>query len=500
MSSTVDACIELLRQLAADRTRLYEIDEDRRRALLIAAGELSRPDREVMIASARRRRRNDRSERKRRDVSVLARTEMRTSQRSSIYVAPSLSLPSGDSDLVAELEEPRGCYICKADYRRVHFFYHAMCPDCARLNYHKRHQSADLRGRIALVTGARVKIGYQIALTLLRAGARVLVTTRFPNDAAERYAREPDHAAWRDRVEVHGLDLRHAPSVELFAAHLDRRLDRLDFLINNAAQTVRRPPAFYAHLMAREQHGTAALSPAARDLVAAHTALCDELRAGETPGGADDGIVAWRGGAAALGLLAAPALSQLPLTAEDHEHAGFPLGQLDPDLQQVDRRPMNSWRLALADVSTPELLEVHLVNAIAPCILNSRLKPLLCRQRTDDKHIVNVSAMEAQFSRNKKTDKHPHTNMAKAALNMMTRTSAADYLTSGIFMNSVDTGWVTDEDPLHHVDRKQRVHDFHPPLDVVDGAARVLDPIFTGFATGRHPWGLFLKDYRPVPW
>ena len=147
-----------------------------------------------------------------------------------------------------------------------------------------------------------------------------------------------------------------------------------------------------------------------------------------------------------------------------------------------------------------ELLEVHLVNAIAPFMLTSRLRPLMERQRTDDKHVVNVSAMEAQFSRKKKTDRHPHTNMAKAALNMMTRTSAVDFARAGIFMNSVDTGWVTDEDPLHHVDRKQAVHDFHPPLDAMDGAARVLDPIYTGLATGQHPWGLFLKDYRSVSW
>jgi NAD(P)-dependent dehydrogenase (short-subunit alcohol dehydrogenase family) len=113
---------------------------------------------------------------------------------------------------------------------------------------------------------------------------------------------------------------------------------------------------------------------------------------------------------------------------------------------------------------------------------------------------VNVSAMEAQFSRNKKTDKHPHTNMAKAALNMLTRTSAADYADVGIWMNSVDTGWVTDEDPIHHVERKQRDHDFFPPLDVVDGAMRVCDPIFNGLKTGVHEWGKFFKDYKPTGW
>jgi NAD(P)-dependent dehydrogenase (short-subunit alcohol dehydrogenase family) len=140
------------------------------------------------------------------------------------------------------------------------------------------------------------------------------------------------------------------------------------------------------------------------------------------------------------------------------------------------------------------------VNAIAPFVLNARLKALMLRERTFDKHIVNVSAMEGQFYRRFKTDKHPHTNMAKAALNMMTRTSAPDYARDGIFMNSVDTGWVTDEDPLHIAERKTREIGFHPPLDIVDGAARIVDPIFDGFNTGRHPWGQFLKDYRPCAW
>ena len=493
-AAQVDACITLLRELAADRDRLHQLDPARRRALVVAAGELSRPERDSLVAAARARRKRERRERKHRDIALLAATGMRAAQRASLPPELPAGAP-GDGDLGPELAEARACYVCKAPYRRLHVFYHAMCPDCARLNYTKRRQTADLRGRVALVTGARVKIGYQTALSLLRAGAHVVATTRFPRDAAARYAREPDQAAWAGRLDIHGLDLRHTPSVEVFAAHLERRLPRLDFLVNNAAQTVRRPPAFYAHLLAGEERAAA---PAARAMLAAHEALCDQLRGGG--GGGADGIVAWRGGDPGLGLLAAPALSQVPLTPDDQEALAFQPGELDLDLQQVDRRRVNSWRLALAEVPVAELLEVHLVNAIAPCVLNSRLRALMERERTDDKHIVNVSAMEAQFSRKKKTDKHPHTNMAKAALNMMTRTSAVDYARSGIFMNSVDTGWVTDEDPLHHVDRKQAVHDFHPPLDAVDGAARVLDPIYTGLATGRHPWGLFLKDYRSVDW
>jgi NAD(P)-dependent dehydrogenase (short-subunit alcohol dehydrogenase family) len=161
---------------------------------------------------------------------------------------------------------------------------------------------------------------------------------------------------------------------------------------------------------------------------------------------------------------------------------------------------MNSWRMTLADVPTAELLEVQLVNSIAPFILCSKLKPLMMRDRTNEKHVVNVSAMEGKFARHTKTDKHPHTNMAKAALNMMTLTSARDYVKHGIFMNAVDTGWVTDEDPAEISARKKEEHDFQPPLDIVDGAARVMDPIFSGLLTGNHSWGNFLKDYVPTEW
>jgi NAD(P)-dependent dehydrogenase (short-subunit alcohol dehydrogenase family) len=409
---------------------------------------------------------------------------------------------SAEAEAEAEAEAweaPEGlrvCYVCKAPRERIHHFYDQLCEGCGDFNFAKRSQTADLRGRVAYISGARVKIGYQAALMLLRAGARVIVSTRFPRDAAVRYAREPDFESFRARLQIYGLDLRHTPSVEAFARHLLRSCERLDFVIHNACQTVRRPVGFYQHLIDGEQASSAQLPAAAEALLGDY----ERMR-----GGRHGSSLAPRNGAgsAALpGLHAAPELSQLALIAEDLETGPqiFPAGQLDVDLQQVDLRSVNSWRLALDQVSTVELLEVQLVNAIAPFVLNGRLKPLLLQTPGAEKHIVNVSAMEGQFYRRFKTDKHPHTNMAKAALNMLTRTSAADYLRDGIHMNSVDTGWVTDEDPLHLAQKKTEENGFSPPLDIVDGAARICDPIFDGLNTGKHRWGQFLKDYRPTAW
>ena len=501
--------IDLLEAIAHDRTLLTAIPEEERVALLIAAGRVSRPTRHEQIRCTKAFRRISRKKDQEHDRDARAATEIRATRLADVFVAPPrlVGVGAAATSEERELATPRACYVCKAEFRRLHFFYDSMCPPCAELNYEKRFQTASLDGRVALITGARIKIGFQAALMMLRAGARVIVTTRFPRDAAARFTREADFAEWSGRLQIFGLDLRHSPSVEIFARYIEKTTDRLDILVNNAAQTVRRPIGFYAHLLDLEARPFDDLPREMKPLLKSHEACKSALAA---PHGDlhearpldASALVAWHGGGPGIGIRDPARLSQIPCTYDDTTSARdvFPPGEMDADLQQVDLRTMNSWRMTLGDVPAPEMLEVQLVNSVAPFILASKLKPLMLRHVTFEKHIVNVSAMEGQFARYTKTDKHPHTNMAKAALNMLTLTSAPDYAASGIFMNAVDTGWVTDEDPIVHATRKQRDHDFQPPLDVVDGAARVCDPFFSGLLTGVHVHGKFLKDYAPAPW
>jgi NAD(P)-dependent dehydrogenase (short-subunit alcohol dehydrogenase family) len=495
----LSACVRVLRAIEADRSHLTRFTQDQRRELLTLAGLVAKPERHDLVKMAKAFRRAEREAAKEHDRKALEQAGLRVQRRKEVFTPLWLEPPKPeDLDERPRLRQERDCYICKQPFAKVHRYYDSMCEPCGDFNYAKREQSADLSGHYALVTGARVKIGYQASLKLLRAGAHVIVTTRFPIDAADRYSKEPDFSEHRGRLQIHGLDLRHTPSVELFTRFLAERLPRLDYILNNACQTVRRPAGFFQHLLARESESMAALPMDLRSVLEGHDEVCRMLADSRER---VDALIASPEHGQGEGLVHSAALSQRRYLDEDYRggESLFPANRFDEDRQQVDLREMNSWRLRMHEVETPELLEVQLVNAIAPYILNARLKPLMVRTPGSHKHIVNVSAIEGQFYRATKTDKHAHTNMAKAALNMMTRTSAPDFVKDGIHMNAVDTGWITDEDPAVHAARKAEAG-FSPPLDIIDGAARIVDPIFVGRRTGESVWGQFLKDYKPAPW
>jgi NAD(P)-dependent dehydrogenase (short-subunit alcohol dehydrogenase family) len=506
--------------VALDRTLLAAVDAATRSALQRAAGEIARPDLKARKRLQKVLLRQTQLARKQGDEDLRRSSGIRRLRAAPVFRTPYLPMPARGTDASGwwpvlpgpaapsappeegpELHAPRICYVCKREYRRLHPFYDQLCPACGDENQRRRGATVDLRGRVALVTGARVKIGYQAAVLLLRAGCTVVACTLFPRDAAARYAGEPDFEAWRDRLLVHGVDLRHTPSVEHLCHWLDATLPRLDFQIHNACQTVRRPPGFYAHLIDDEHRPAAALSPAVQHLLRSDEALRVEHAGRHSAAGLTRSALLSQAGTEADLLLTGAGPEALEI---------FPHGHLDQDLQQVDLRVTNSWRLPLHEVPTHELLEVLLVNATAPFVMTARLKPLMIRSATPPpgtatsadgaRHVVLVSAMEGQFYRALKTDKHPHTNMAKAALNMLVRTSAPDLLKDRIYLNAVDTGWVTDEDPVHIAARKAEEHAFSPPLDIVDGAARIVAPVIEGFQTGRHQAGHFYKDYRPAPW
>jgi NAD(P)-dependent dehydrogenase (short-subunit alcohol dehydrogenase family) len=419
------------------------------------------------------------------------------------------------------LQQARACYVCKTRFVEVDAFYHQLCPSCAVLHHQRREARTDLTGRRALLTGGRAKIGMYIALRLLRDGAETTITTRFPHDAIRRFTAMEDSGEWLERLHVVGIDLRDPAQVVALADSVSER-GPLDILINNAAQTVRRSAEAYAPLIESERAALPdgplpRLSRFGREVETRQRELAGSGREGEGTGfGREvepgrEGEVASETGERELAesgrelggehwtptpeALTALALS-VGSASQERIASGSAIdaGGLVPDLH-----PSNSWVQHVNEVDPLELLEVQLCNTTAPFILVSRLRPALAAAEARRTYIVNVSAMEGQFSRGYKGPGHPHTNMAKAALNMLTRTSAQELLESdGILMTSVDTGWITDERP-HPMKMRLAEDGFHAPLDLVDGAARVYDPIVRG-ESGEDIHGCFLKDYEPSPW
>ncbi|MCH6470436.1 SDR family oxidoreductase [Sinomonas terrae] len=423
------------------------------------------------------------------DKAVIAQTATAAPDRIDDETKGNKLSPSATGDVAGHLIRPRACYICKQPYTQVDAFYHQLCPECAAFSHAKRDARTDLTGRRALLTGGRAKIGMYIALRLLRDGAHTTITTRFPKDAARRFAAMEDSGEWLHRLRIVGIDLRDPSQVISLADSVDSE-GPLDIIINNAAQTVRRSPTAYRPLAEAEDE------PLPAELLASNGG--PELL---TFGHAHDRHpLSIAGSVTGHPVLASDAVTALALSTGsaslERIEAGTAIdaGGLVPDLASI-----NSWTQVVDQVDPLELLEVQLCNVTAPFLLISRLRDAMRRSTARRKYIVNVSAMEGQFGRKYKGPGHPHTNMAKASLNMLTRTSAGEMFTADrILMTAVDTGWITDERP-HYTKVRLADEGFHAPLDLVDGAARVYDPVVMG-EEGTDLYGVFLKDYKPSPW
>ncbi|MGN6406328.1 SDR family NAD(P)-dependent oxidoreductase [Sinomonas sp.] len=423
------------------------------------------------------------------DRAIIAQTATAAPDRIDDETKGNKLKPSATGRIAGHLIRARSCYICKQPYTQVDAFYHQLCPECAAFSHAKRDARTDLTGRRALLTGGRAKIGMYIALRLLRDGAHTTITTRFPKDAARRFAAMEDSGEWLHRLRIVGIDLRDPSQVISLAESVDAE-GPLDIIINNAAQTVRRSPNAYRPLVEAED------DPLPAELLASNGGP-ELLTFGHAH---DKHPLSIAGSVTGHPVLAPDAVTALALSTGsaslERIEAGTAIdaGGLVPDVAKI-----NSWTQVVDQVDPLEMLEVQLCNVTAPFLLISRLREALRRSTARRKYIVNVSAMEGQFGRKYKGPGHPHTNMAKASLNMLTRTSAGEmFTTDQILMTAVDTGWITDERP-HYTKVRLADEGFHAPLDLVDGAARVYDPIVMGEA-GTDLFGVFLKDYKPSPW
>ena len=397
-------------------------------------------------------------EKKSQDQATLMESEIakRALEKTSLH-----SDENQNPEFYTQINDPKNCYACNEQFDKVHSFYHRLCPNCAEENYKRRFDKVDLTNRKVIITGGRVKIGYASALLFLRNNADVIVTTRFPALAIEQFQKEEDYDQWKDRLVVYGLDLRNLNAVNTFTEYFSSTHETLDILIQNAAQTIKYTDSYYAPLIQRE------------------TALLSEMNH------------------STFFINETPVVNATPLLESFQEN--FENILLNRFGQPVDYRDKNSWNSTLEEISTQELLEVNLINHISPYMLLKALTPCMEKSTFKQRFVVNVTSSEGQFSYGNKTMFHPHTNMTKAALNMLTRTSAMEYEQKGIFMTSVDVGWVSTG-----VSEKRRKNQFErgmiPPLDAVDGAARIMYPIREGIVNNTWLSGVLLKNYTITEW
>ena len=399
------------------------------------------------------------------------------------------------------------CYICKEKFSKenIHKFYGNLCTKCGDHNYSYRTLKLDLSGRIAIVTGGRVKIGYFISIKLLSYGCKVIITTRFPKDSLFKFQQDPEYEKWKDNLIIYPIDFRIFESTIKFINYMKENFTHIDILINNAAQTLRRSSAYYKYLLPVEikeideknskkiiKNDYISIQNSNQKKIDNKEELLNSILSLENKNSLYNKEIL------PLSVFA----SQIKIMEEKYQPSVTMMGS---DGQPYDfTGGKNSWNFEFDEIPFQEFTEVQIINAWTPYYLCSKLKPLIEKSPFPDKYIVNVTAAEGIFNHYKRTT-HVHTNMAKAALNMFTRTCGKYLKNIGIYMTCVDTGWVSYMDEINKLIDENEKENFgneftNVPLDELDGAMRVLQPIIEGIKNKNYLYGILLKDYAVSVW
>ena len=399
------------------------------------------------------------------------------------------------------------CYICKEKFSldNIHKFYGNLCTKCGEHNYSYRTIKLDLSGRIAIVTGGRVKIGYYISTKLLSYGCKVIITTRFPKDSLFKYQQDPNYEKWKDNLIIYPIDFRIFESTIKFINYIKENFTHIDILINNAAQTLRRSSSYYNYLLPIEatelnkendkkiiKDDYISIQYSNPKIITNKQEILNSLIPLENAKNIDFQET----------LPLSVITSQIKIMEEKDQPSVTMMGS---DGQPYDfTGGKNSWNFEFDEIPFQEFTEVQIINAWTPYYLCSKLKPLMEKSPFKDKYIVNVTAVEGIFNHYKRTT-HVHTNMAKAALNMFTRTCGKYLKNIGIYMTCVDTGWVNYMDEMNKLIDKNEKENYENkftniPLDELDGAMRVLQPIIEGIKNKNYLYGILLKNYTTSVW
>ena len=376
---------------------------------------------------------------------------------------------------------PRLCYICRFTIDVPHPKFTAMCIPCGEFNLTGSRLTLGnpercwnyFEDETALVTGGRVNLGFHIALELLRHGMKVIITTRYPQDALRRFQGETDHHRWFSRLSILGADFRCSADVFEVVRLVKKIVEEgkhatgwgrepgLKLLINNAAQTLTDAVSKEQQAVEREVK----LLEEKGESWSSHSTILDESNYRPRVRGGMQSQMEGLASAAAIE-------NSTPATGEAVAEVAGP----------------SSWAQSLNEIPYDDVISAHSVNTFTPLILIRELGPLIGgkagRGRTRHPsyahtpigHIINVSSREGIFEAHRdsraKNGKHVHTNMSKAGLNMITETEAARFWKKQLVaMNTVDPGYMSAAPEYEDAFGGER------PLGWEDGAARVLWPI-----------------------